>query len=211
MKAASRKTWIFEQLERRGIDDRRVLDAISSIPREAFVPEDLKPHAYDDAPLPIGEGQTISQPLMVATMLQELKLAGGERVMEIGSGSGYVVALLAALTSRVYGIERHHSLVQASRKALASLGIENAEIIEGDGSKGLPGKAPFDAILISCAVPQLPLSLREQLKDGGRMVLPVGPRRTIQELVRVTRFGDDYHEEELGGVAFVPLIGEAGW
>ena len=199
------------QLVRRDITDARVLDAFRALPREAFVPDRMGELAYEDSPLPIGEGQTISQPYIVALTLQALQLRGDERVLEIGTGSGYAAALLGLLAKEVFTIERIASLAETARKHLAAAGIENVAVIEGDGSLGLPRHAPFDAIAVAAAGPRVPETLREQLAIGGRLVIPVGDDDG-QHLVRVTRVAEDrWTEERLLRVTFVPLIGAEAW
>jgi len=182
------------------------------VPREAFVPPDFVRDTYADGPLPIGEGQTISQPYVVALMAEALKLSGGERVLEIGAGSGYAAAVLGELAAEVVAVERHESLASSAARRLAELGRGNVEVVLGDGSKGWPERAPYDAIVVAAGAPAVPEALREQLAVGGRLVIPVGPDRTLQELLRVRRLSStEYTQESLGGVRFVPLVGEGGW
>lgn len=202
------------QIARRGITDVRILDAMGRIPREAFVPPELRGQAYLDRPLPIGGGQTISQPYVVALMAAALALKSTDRVLEIGAGSGYAAAVVAALAGEVHAIERQPELARLCRENLASAGIKNVEVYAADGSQGLPAKAPFDAILVSAGAPRVPCSLSDQLAIGGRLVVPVGAQRDAQTLLRITRTGPeplDVREEDLGAVRFVPLIGAQGW
>lgn len=200
------------QLAARGITDPAVLDAMRTVPREVFVPPDFAAEAYADGPLPIGEGQTISQPYVVALMAEALELRSGDRVLEIGAGSGYAAAVLAQVAAEVVAVERHRSLADDARERLRSLGYGNVEIVWGDGSKGWPERAPYDAIVAAAGAPAVPESLREQLAVGGRLVIPVGRDRTLQQLLRVRRLSTtEYAQEELGGVRFVPLVGEEGW
>ena len=199
------------QLARRGIRDRSVLGAMASVPREEFVrPRDID-DAYGDHPLPIGDGQTISQPYIVALMAQAAHLGPRSRVLEVGTGSGYAAAVLAAIAAEVWSVERMPGLAATASERLARLGYTNAHVLCSDGSIGLAAEAPFDAIIVSAAGPTLPAALREQLADGGRLVMPVEERRGWQELVSATRHGDDWNRESFGAVRFVPLIGEQGW
>jgi len=198
------------QLAARGIADGRVLAAMERVPREAFVPAELAEYAYDDSPLPIGEGQTISQPYIVALMAEAAHIGPGARVLEVGTGSGYAAAVLAELAASVVSIERHAALAEKARAALMELGYENVEVIEGDGSRGVPERAPYDAILVAAGAPAPPDSLKRQLAEGGRLVIPVSAD-AHQTLCVITRRGDSYEEEDLGAVRFVPLLGEEGW
>jgi len=198
------------QLRRRGISDERVLTAMEETPRHEFVPEPQRGRAYADSALPIGEGQTISQPWIVAAICQALELSGGERVLEIGSGSGYSAAVLSYLAAEVIGIERHESLASKARDALDRIGIENVELLVGDGSRGAPGRAPFEAIAVHATAPAPPRSLLGQLADGGRLVVPIATDRA--DLLTVfRRRGDELLSEEIGPCRFVPLIGEEGF
>jgi protein-L-isoaspartate(D-aspartate) O-methyltransferase len=193
------------QLRGRGIVDQRVLNAMLRVPRHQFVPEVYSAEAYDDHPLPIGEGQTISQPYIVALMLEALELTPTDRVLEIGTGSGYVTALLAELTAQVFSIERHASLANRARDLLLALGYKNVEVFTGDGSLGLPAQAPFDAVLVSAAAPELPRPLLTQLKEGGRMIVPVGAFDAQQLLlIRIHEGQPVISPRE--PVRFVPLI-----
>ena len=205
-----RRTMVESQLRRRGIHDERVLEAMLRIPRHEFVPEVYKSLAYADHPIPIAEGQTISQPFIVAASLQALALNGGESVLEVGTGSGYQTGLLAVLARAVYSLERHRNLAQIAEQTLAKLGISNSKIFVGDGSYGLREFAPYDAILVSAAAPGIPQSLLEQLADGGRMVIPVGPPHA-QELQLVHKRTGQPAIEVIEGCRFVPLIGAEGY
>jgi len=206
----ARAQMIDQQLVTRQIHDERVLAAMRRVPRHRFVPKTLQNEAYADRALPIGLEQTISQPYVIAQMLQVLALIGTEIVLEIGTGSGYQTALLAGLVQRVYSIERHPALAQSARAQLTALGITNVEIITGDGSLGLPAQAPFDAIMIAAATPALPMAILAQLRDPGRLVAPIGDR-ALQYIERVTRHGSTWTIEQLTPVVFVPLIGAGGF
>lgn len=207
-----RRQMVDRQIAGRGIRDPEVLVAMRSVPRELFVPEHLRSLAYDDGPLPIGEGQTISQPYIVALMTEALELKGGERVLEIGAGSGYAAAVLAQIAAKVITIERHRGLCEKAAKALSNSGIDNVSVQCADGTKGWPAEAPYDAIVVTAGGPAAPQTLKEQLAIGGRLVIPVGRHETIQSLVRIRRTGEDaFSEEKLSDVRFVPLIGEFGW
>ena len=198
-------------LERRGIEDRCVLAAMTMVPRELFVPRSQLPNAYADRPLPIGHGQTISQPFIVAEMLQALELAGDERVLEIGTGSGYSTAVLAQLTAHVYSVEQEPALASTARARLAALGYQGFTITCGDGSIGWGEHAPYDAIVVWAGGPSIPQPLIDQLAIGGRLVMPVG-RQDVQHLILITKRGeDDVTVRDLGEVLFVPLIGRLGW
>lgn len=200
---------IEEDLAGRGIYDKKVLNAFSKVPREEFVPPEYRHLAYEDYPLPIGEGQTISQPYMVAIMLQEMHLKGDEKVLEVGAGSGYVVALLAEICREVWGIERIESLAEKARERLQRLGYSNAHIVVGDGSKGLPEQAPFDAILVSAAAKRVPPALLEQLAEDGRLVLPL-ENDYSQILTIIEKREGKIIKREAGPCLFVPLIEEGG-
>jgi len=207
-----RRLMVEHQLERRGIADPLVLEAMRKVPREAFVPPELAEEAYADGPLPIGEGQTISQPYIVALMTEALELRGGERVLEIGAGSGYAAAVLAEIAAELYTVERHARLAEEAAARLTRLGYDNVHVRVGDGSLGWPEHAPFDAIVVAAGAPEVPEALKEQLAVGGRLVIPVGQGRTLQDLLRLRRLSEtEYQREELGGVRFVPLVGEEGW
>jgi protein-L-isoaspartate(D-aspartate) O-methyltransferase len=200
------------QLKARGIRSELVLDAMQRVPRELFVPSHLEEFAYEDSPLPIEEGQTISQPYIVAYMVEALELSKGDRVLEIGTGSGYAAAVLAQIAGDVYTIERYHQLAETARRRLEQLDYRNVHVIEGDGTAGYAEAAPFDAIVVAAGGPRVPDSLREQLAPGGRLVIPVGPQHSLQKLVRVRRIdAERFEQEELASVRFVPLIGAQGW
>lgn len=207
---AARERMVERQLRRRDIHDERVLEAMGAVPREAFVPEDVRARAYDDGALPIGHRQTISQPWVVAAICQALALRGDERVLEIGTGSGYSTAVLARLAREVHGVERIPELAASARAALASLGVENVEVIVADGSLGLPDAAPFDAIAVHAASPEAPHSLIAQLADGGRLVVPIATD-SADMLTRFERAGDELRQETIGPCRFVPLIGAEGF
>jgi protein-L-isoaspartate(D-aspartate) O-methyltransferase len=206
----ARQRMVEEQIAGRDIDDERVLEAMRTIPRHRFIlPEHLH-LAYADGPLPIGYEQTISQPYIVALMTQLLVLRGREKVLEIGTGSGYQAAILGYLAREVHSVERHGFLAERAAAILADLGIQNVTIHCGDGSNGWPEAAPFDTILVTAAAPRVPKPLFEQLANGGRLVIPVGARGN-QYLERYIRRGADYQRDQIAPVAFVPLIGQHGW
>lgn len=205
-----RKRMVDQQMVGRGIRDERVLEAMLAIPRHEFVPQDQARRAYIDAPLPIGNHQTISQPYIVALMTEFLNLKGHETVLEIGTGSGYQAAILGHLAKKVYSIERIPELAERSRSLLRSLQLENIEVVVGDGSCGLPEHAPYQAIIVTAAAPEVPKPLKDQLSDGGRLVAPVGGRMG-QALELWRREGKRLVCEKLTPVAFVPLIGEHAW
>ncbi|HEY5622731.1 MAG TPA: protein-L-isoaspartate(D-aspartate) O-methyltransferase [Gammaproteobacteria bacterium] len=210
--AALRENMVERQIVARGVRSENVLAAMRKVPREIFVPEYLAEFAYDDSPLPIEGGQTISQPYIVAFMTEALALEGGERVLEIGAGSGYAAAVLAEIAGEVYTVERNDELAASASVKLAAAGYDNVELLHGDGTLGWPEHAPFDAIIVAAGGPEIPASLKEQLKVGGRLVIPVGKHSEVQELVRVTRVSEhNYEAEDLADVRFVPLIGEEGW
>lgn len=202
-----RQRMIETQLIARGICDRRVLDAMSQVPREIFVPPELRPIAYEDEPLPIGEGQTISQPYTVAFMLQELKLHGGEKVLDVGTGSGYAAAVLSRMVLEVHTIERIAPLSEHAQRRLAALGYDNVTFHIGDGTLGCAAFAPFDAIVVAAAANRLPDAYGEQLARGGRIVIPLGDPLG-QSLYRLTRCDGKLIRENLGRFAFVPLIAD---
>lgn len=209
---SGRRAMVERHLARRGIHDARVLDAFRRVPREAFVPAELTEFAYEDTPLPIGQGQTISQPYIVALTIQELELRGGERVLEVGTGSGYAAAVLGCIAKEVYTIERISDLADSAGDRLQRLGFSNVHVTCGDGSLGWPEHAPYDAIEVAAGGPNAPPALLEQLALGGRLVMPIGTNDDSQVLVRITREGEnDYRQESLGDVRFVPLIGEQAW
>ena len=209
---AQRERMVADQLERRGLDDALVLDAMRTVPRERFVAPERQRMAYADGPLPIGEGQTISQPYIVALMIEALELRGGERILEVGGGSGYAAAVLSRIVEEVYTVERHANLAQEARDRLEELGYDNVEVICADGTRGWPDRAPYDGIVVAAGAPVVPGPLKEQLTVGGRLVIPVGGIRTVQELLRVTRESEtEYRREKITDVRFVPLVGEEGW
>ena len=209
--AAQRHRMVDRQIEGRGVRDPAVLAAMRSVPREHFLPPELEEFAYQDNPLPIERGQTISQPFIVALMTEALRLGPQDRVLEIGTGSGYAAAILARIAREVYTIERHAELAETATGRLAQLGFDNVVVRHGDGTLGWPEHAPYDAIVVTAGGPQVPEPLLAQLAPGGRLVIPVGEEK-VQELVRVTRRADgSFEREELGGVRFVPLIGAEGW
>jgi protein-L-isoaspartate(D-aspartate) O-methyltransferase len=196
----------------RGVRSELVLKAMRDVPREAFLPEQLREFAYDDSPLPIEAEQTISQPYIVAFMTEALALEGGEKVLEIGAGSGYAAAVLSKIAGEVYTVERIGQLAEKAASTLADLGYSNVRVLHGDGTKGWPEHAPFDGIIVAAGGPSVPESLKEQLKIGGRLVIPVGRDQKVQELVRIIRISEDeYKQEDLADVRFVPLVGEEGW
>jgi protein-L-isoaspartate(D-aspartate) O-methyltransferase len=196
----------------RGVRSDKVLNAMRKVKREAFLPEHLREFAYEDSPLPIAEGQTISQPYIVALTAEALLLEGGEKVLEIGTGSGYAAAVLAEIAGEVYTVERIGQLAEKAAAALADQGYDNVHVLHGDGTRGWADHAPYDAIAVAAGGPKIPESLRTQLKIGGRLVIPVGSDARAQELVRVTRVSEnDYRREDLADVRFVPLLGQEGW
>src|SRR5436190_9988958 len=199
-----------ERLREQGIKDEAVLAAMAAVPRHIFVEEALAASAYEDNPLPIGAGQTISQPYVVALMAEAAKIGPEARVLEVGAGSGYAAAILGELAAQVVTIERHASLAESATRVLAGLGYRNVVVVHGDGSRGFPERAPYDAILVAAGAPAPPGSLKEQLADGGRLVIPVSVD-SHQDLKVITRRGDAFEEENLGAVRFVPLLGEEGW
>jgi protein-L-isoaspartate(D-aspartate) O-methyltransferase len=207
-----RERLVATQIEARGITDPLVLDAMRIVPRERFVPASLAKFAYDDGPLPIGHGQTISQPYIVAVMAQAAGLKPSARALEIGTGSGYGTAVLSRLAAEVYTVERVGTLADAARDRLAKLGYGNVHVLEGDGTLGWAAHAPYDAIVVTAGGPRVPKTLLDQLAVGGRLVMPVGPAARHQRLVRVTRTDvKEYQYEDLEEVAFVRLIGAEGW
>ncbi|HKV23118.1 MAG TPA: protein-L-isoaspartate(D-aspartate) O-methyltransferase [Candidatus Acidoferrum sp.] len=208
--SSQRKDMIQKQLERRGIADSRVLAAMDAVPREEFVPQEVRSRAYEDAPLPIGEGQTISQPYIVAAMTAALRLTGSERVLEVGTGCGYQAAILSRLAQCVYTVEARPKLASDAAARLLHLGYSNVHGHCGDGTLGLPEAAPFDAILVAAAAPAVPEPLRAQLAQGGRLILPVGDA-TDQELRYIEKHGNTFFTRSLEGCRFVPLVGLHGW
>jgi protein-L-isoaspartate(D-aspartate) O-methyltransferase len=208
--ATLRAEMVAGQLRGRGVVDERVLAAMGEAPREAFVPPRLRHRAYADSALPIGEDQTISQPWIVAAICQALELTGSERVLEVGTGSGYSACVLSLLAAEVLSIERHQSLALAARETLASLLVTNVELTIGDGSRGLPVRAPFEAIAVHAAAPAVPPALIAQLGEGGRLVVPIAADE-VDELTLVRRRGDTFETEAIGPCRFVPLIGAEGF
>ena len=204
--ARERERMVAGQIEARGVADRLTLRAMRQVPRHLFVPAESSSDAYADHPLPIGSGQTISQPYIVAFMTEALGLRGGERVLEIGTGSGYQSAVLATIAARVFSIEIVEPLAREARERLWKLGYANVEVRAGDGYEGWPEAGPFDAIIVTAAAPRVPEPLRQQLKEGGRLVLPVG--EAFQELIVITRRGDRFEERNLLPVRFVPMTGK---
>jgi protein-L-isoaspartate(D-aspartate) O-methyltransferase len=198
------------QIAARGVREARVLDTLREVPRHVFVPDDQRAHAYEDRALPIASGQTISQPYIVAIMTELLGPEPQHRVLEIGTGSGYQTAILARLSGHVISIERHPELARAAEQLFASLGLTNVDIRVGDGSEGLPKEAPFDRILVTAGAPAIPESLKQQLADQGRLVIPVGPSGD-QRLTVIDRRGDDFEQQQRDACVFVPLIGRHGW
>ncbi|HEY1237048.1 MAG TPA: protein-L-isoaspartate(D-aspartate) O-methyltransferase [Solirubrobacterales bacterium] len=208
---AEQRAWMVERhLHRRGISDERVLAAMGAVPREHFLPDDVRRSAYNDSALPIGYDQTISQPWVVAAICQALKLDGGEKVLEIGTGSGYSAAVLAQLADRVLSIERVPELGERARERLEELGIANVEVIVGDGSRGHPESAPYDAIAVHAATPEAPHSLLSQLATDGRLVVPIATG-SADLLTAFVRENGDLHQETIGPCRFVPLIGAEGF
>lgn len=207
--ADDRARMVERQIARRGIRSPAVLAAMRVVPREAFVPDASLHEAYEDRPLPIGEGQTISQPYVVALMIEALSLGADDRVLEVGAGSGYAAAVLGRIARDVYAVERHPSLARAASERMGGLGYDNVRVRAGDGTLGWPEEAPFDAILVSAGGPEVPAPLLDQLAPGGRLVIPLGDPSKDQELVRLERRGKDVVvRESLGHVRFVPLIAE---
>ena len=210
--ARARDRMVDIHIARRGVRDPYVLEALRRVPRESFVEPGFEEFAYEDSPLPIGEGQTISQPYIVALMIEAAEVKPGDSVLEVGAGSGYAAAVMGQIADRVYAIERHPSLGESARQRLKKLGYDNVELRIGDGTQGWPEVAPFDAILVAAGGPEVPPTLKQQLAIGGRLVIPVGEEARYQNLIKLTRKSEaEFEEENLGAVAFVPLIGEHGW
>lgn len=209
--AESRRRMVAEHLAARGIADRRVLAAMAELPRHEFVDGPMRARAYEDRALPIGRGQTISQPWIVARMTEALRLEGGERVLEIGTGSGYQAAVLSRLCARVYTVERHEELLKRARGIFDLLGLDNVVSRRGDGSIGWGSEAPFDGILVTAGAPDVPKALLKQLAVGGRLVLPVGDRERQQLTILTRRSEDEFDGSSAGACAFVPLVGREGW
>lgn len=210
--ALARDRMIIEQLEARGIHDPRVLEAFRRVARERFVDPERIGEAYADKPLPIVEGQIISQPYIVALMLQSAEISPSDRVLEIGAGSGYAAALLAHLAQRIWTIERHARLARFAGARIAELGLSNVTVLRGDGTPGWPHAAPFDVIIVSAGAPTVSATLKQQLAIGGRLVIPIGPTERSQRLLKIVRLDkSEFAEEDLGAVSFVPLQGEHGF
>jgi protein-L-isoaspartate(D-aspartate) O-methyltransferase len=210
--AQQREQMVEQQIRSRGIRDPAILAAMAKVPRELFAVPEYRAQAYDDTPLPIPAGQTISQPYVVALMIEALQLRAADRVLEIGAGSGYAAAVLSRIAGEVYTVERHEELVLYARERFRELGYENVKVRHGDGTLGWPEHAPYDGIIVAAGGPQIPVSLRQQLAPGGRMVIPIGRQRERQQLVRITRQSEGhFQQEKLGHVRFVPLIGREGW
>jgi len=207
---ALRERMVNNQLLSRDIHDQAVIEAMRTVPRHLFVSPDYQEAAYSDGPLPIGQGQTISQPYIVALMTQLLELRGTEKVLEVGTGSGYQAAILAHLAQEVHTIERHSQLAHRAQQVFEELGLHNIEVHLGNGTLGLPAQAPFDGIIVTAAAPRLPQPLLDQLADGGRLVIPVGGRFG-QYLELWVRDGESFSSESIVPVAFVPLVGDEGW
>ncbi len=204
-----RNQMVRAQIVGRGLNDVDVLEAMRHVPREVFVEPGFEEFAYDDRALPIREGQTISQPYIVALMIQAAGVRPGDRVLEIGAGSGYAAAVMGRIATRVYAVERHLSLANQAKLRFRELGYHNISVRHGDGVKGWPEAAPFQAILVAAAASAVPVALKLQLAVGGRLVIPVGPQERVQTLLKITRTGvEDFDEENLGAVLFVPLLGE---
>jgi protein-L-isoaspartate(D-aspartate) O-methyltransferase len=210
--AAEREAMVDRQLRRRGITEKTILDAFLEVPREEFVSPEYAHLAYGDHPLPIEANQTISQPYIVALTIQAAGIGLRDKVLEVGAGSGYAAAVISRIAGEVIAIERQHDLVLVARERLKRLGYDNVEIVEGDGTRGCPEQAPFDAIVAAASGSHVPKAFIEQLADGGSIVMPVGDPGWVQELVKVTKGpGGKLIQQNLGGVRFVPLIGEEGW
>jgi protein-L-isoaspartate(D-aspartate) O-methyltransferase len=210
--ASAREQMVRRQIEGRGLAHPRLLAAMREVPREAFVPDHLAAVAHDDMPLPIEAGQTISQPYIVALMIDAAAIGPKSKVLEIGAGSGYAAAVMGRIAQEVIAVERHATLVRLAAQRMEQLGYDNVRILEGDGSAGLPEEAPFDAILAAASGSHVPDALKRQLAVGGTLVMPVGAPGAVQSLVKVTRSGEDrFTSLDLGAVRFVPLIGEEAW
>ncbi|MDR5899995.1 protein-L-isoaspartate(D-aspartate) O-methyltransferase [Halomonas vilamensis] len=210
--ARRRQMMVERQIAVRGITSAVVLNAMGKVPREAFLPPNMRAYAYEDAPLPISEHQSISQPYIVAYMVDALQLTGGGRLLEVGTGSGYAAAVLGEVGDEVVTLERYQSLADSAHQVLNALGYDNVEVIHTDGTLGWSEKAPYDAIVVTAGGPEVPESLKQQLAIGGRLVIPVGSVETQQTLIRVTRVSEsEFCEEPLIEVRFVPLVGGAGW
>ena len=207
-----RERMVMDQIAARGLDDPALLAAFRAVPREEFVSGDYADQAYQDSPLPIESGQTISQPYIVALTIYAARIGKGAKVLEVGAGSGYAAAVIGHIADEVIAVERHHKLVELARERMERLGIGNVKIAEGDGTLGWPEEAPFDAIVAAASGSHVPKSWIAQLKPGGRIVMPIGGPHTVQSLVKVTKDEDGtLRKEDLGGVRFVPLIGQEGY
>lgn len=210
--ARQRERMVQHQLKGRGIKDSAVLDAMATVPREEFVPDKMRRYAYQDRALPIESKQTISQPFIVALMAEAAELSSGDRVLEVGTGSGYGAAVLSRIADQVFTIERIGGLIKQARARYKDLDYENIRVRHGNGTLGWPEESPFDAIIVTAGGPEIPESLKEQLAVGGRLVIPVGRSPYAQELVRIRRTEEEvFHKENLGPVRFVPLVGDQGW
>src|SRR4249920_214536 len=210
--AKLRQEMVEKAIIARGVRSELVLNAMRTVPREKFLPERLREFAYEDSPLPIEESQTISQPYIVAFMTEALALQGGERILEIGAGSGYAAAVLSRIAGHVYTVQWIGQLAEKAASTLANLGYHNVHVRHEDGTNGWPAHAPYDGIVVAAGGQEIPESLKEQLKIGGRLVIPIGRDPRVQELVRVTRISENrYDREDLADVRFVPLIGQEGW
>jgi len=210
--ASEREAMVERQMKRRGITEPEILDAFRQVPRELFVSPAYAHLAYEDHPLPIEAGQTISQPYIVALMIEAAAVCSGSKVLEVGSGSGYAAAVIGRIAAKVVGIERQHELVEVARERLSRIGYENVEIVEGDGTRGWPEQAPYDAIIVAASGSHLPQPLLDQLRPGGRLVMPLGGPGWMQKLVSVFKRDDgSFDKSDLGAVRFVPLIGDEGW
>lgn len=208
--AKLQRAMVEDQLKIRGIADERVLAAMEKVPRHLFLPAELQPHAYEDCPLPIGEGQTISQPYIVALMTELLQVEPGDKVLEVGTGSGYQAAILTEIGAEVYTIEYIESLMEKAKERTEKAGYAGIHFLAGDGTIGWPEHAPYNGIVVTAGAPQIPQPLVDQLAEGGRLVLPIGGRFS-QILVRITKVGGELRTEESCGCVFVPLLGKYGW
>jgi protein-L-isoaspartate(D-aspartate) O-methyltransferase len=210
--AELRERMIDRQIAARGLDNPELLAAFRAVPREDFISGDYADYAYQDSPLPIESGQTISQPYIVALTIDAAEIGKGDKVLEVGAGSGYAAAVIGQIAGQVIGIERHHELVELARQRLRRLCFDNVRIVEGDGTLGWPDEAPFDAIVAAASGSHVPQSWIAQLKPGGRIVMPIGEPQSVQSLIKVTKLKDGkFRQEELGEVRFVPLIGAEGF
>jgi protein-L-isoaspartate(D-aspartate) O-methyltransferase len=210
--AAAREQMVARQIAGRGISNRHLLDAMREVPRHLFVSPELAAMAYNDSPLPIEADQTISQPYIVALMIEAAEVAPGDKVLEIGAGSGYAAAILGRIAREVIAVERHAELAELAAARMRALGYDTVRIVHGDGSLGCPAEAPFEAIIAAASGSHVPDLLRRQLSIGGSLVMPVGEPASVQHLVRVRRLGEEeFERDDLGAVRFVPLIGEHGW